>query len=64
MRELLSGLTAVAGALLLQAATPVAAQTVLYDKSRIACVSRQENVPVEAQFKKFTARPRPAASRS
>jgi hypothetical protein len=29
MRELLSGLTAVAGALLLQAATPVAAQTVL-----------------------------------
>jgi polyisoprenoid-binding protein YceI len=29
--------------------------TVLYDKSRISCVSRQENVPVEAQFKKFTA---------
>jgi polyisoprenoid-binding protein YceI len=27
----------------------------LYDKSRISCVSRQENVPVEAQFRKFTA---------
>ena len=32
-----------------------AAQTVVYEKSRISCVSRQENVPVEAQFKKFTA---------
>lgn len=34
---------------------PAAAQTVLYDKSRIACVSRQMNVPVEARFKKFSA---------
>ena len=27
----------------------------VYDKSRITCISRQENVPVEAQFRKFTA---------
>src|SRR3982750_4486059 len=32
-----------------------AAQPVLYDKSRITCVSRQMNVPVEARFRKFTA---------
>lgn len=55
MRSSLSGLIAVAGVLLLQMATPAAALTVLYDKSRITCVSRQENVPVEAQFRKFTA---------
>ncbi|MEO7725754.1 MAG: YceI family protein [Burkholderiales bacterium] len=36
-------------------AWPAAAQTVLYDKSRIACVSRQMNVPVEARFRKFSA---------
>jgi polyisoprenoid-binding protein YceI len=54
-RKFLSGAIAVAGALLLQAAAPAAAQTVQYDKSRITCVSRQENVPVEAQFRKFTA---------
>ena len=42
-------------ALLVCAALPAAAQTVLYDKSRISCVSRQENVPVEALFRKFTA---------
>jgi polyisoprenoid-binding protein YceI len=35
---------------------PAVAQTVLYDKSRISCVSRQMNVPVEAQFKTFSAR--------
>ena len=34
---------------------PSAAQTVLYDKSRITCVSRQMNVPVEASFRKFSA---------
>ena len=55
MRRSLFGLIAIAGALLLQVATPAAALTVLYDKSRITCVSRQENVPVEAQFRKFTA---------
>lgn len=55
MRSSLYCLVVVAGALLLQTATPAAAQTVLYDKSRITCVSRQENVPVEAQFRKFTA---------
>lgn len=55
MRSSYSSLIAVAGALLLQMATPAAALTVLYDKSRITCVSRQENVPVEAQFRKFTA---------
>jgi polyisoprenoid-binding protein YceI len=55
MRSSYSSLIAVAGVLLLQAATPAAALTVLYDKSRITCVSRQENVPVEAQFRKFTA---------
>jgi polyisoprenoid-binding protein YceI len=42
-------------ALLAVAELPVAAQTALYDKSRISCISRQENVPVEAQFRKFTA---------
>ncbi len=36
-------------------AIPAAAQSVLYDKSRITCVSRQMNVPVEARFKKFSA---------
>ena len=36
-------------------AWPAAAQTVLYDKSRITCVSRQMNVAVEARFKKFSA---------
>ena len=41
--------------LALFAALPVAAQSVLYDKSRITCVSRQMNVPVEARFKKFNA---------
>lgn len=42
-------------AVALLCAGAAAAQTVLYDKSRISCVSRQENVPVEAQFRKFTA---------
>lgn len=55
MRGSLYCLVAVAGALLPQTAMPAAAQAVLYDKSRITCVSRQENVPVEAQFRKFTA---------
>ncbi len=56
MRGPLSGLIMIAGVLLLQVATLAAAQTLLYDKSRITCVSRQENVPVEAQFRKFTAK--------
>lgn len=55
MRSCISGAIAVGGASLLLAAAPVAALTVQYDKSRVSCVSRQENVPVEAQFKKFTA---------
>lgn len=55
MRSSLYGLVAIAAALLPQVAASVAEQTVLYDKSRISCVSRQENVPVEAQFRKFTA---------
>lgn len=46
---------AIAGSGVLQAAPPAVAPTVLYDKSRVSCVSRQMNVPVEAQFKKFTA---------
>lgn len=41
--------------MLIACALPAAAQTVLYDKSRITCVSRQMNVPVEARFRKFTA---------
>ena len=41
--------------LALLVALPVAAQSVLYDKSRITCVSRQMNVPVEARFKQFNA---------
>lgn len=40
---------------LLAGAAPSHAQNVLYDKSRITCVSRQMNVPVEARFRKFTA---------
>jgi len=56
MRSSLSGLIKIAGVVLLQVATFATAQTVLYDKSRVSCVSRQMNVPVEAQFKKFTAR--------
>lgn len=48
-------LVAVTGATLLLAAASAAAQAVLYDKSRITCISRQENVPVEAPFKKFMA---------
>lgn len=55
MPNLLSALVVAIGTVLLQASAPAAAQMVLYDKSRITCVSRQENVPVEAQFRKFTA---------
>lgn len=55
MRSAAIGLIALAGALLLEAAPAAAAMTVLYDKSRISCVSRQEKVPVEALFRKFTA---------
>lgn len=46
------------GLLLLACALPAAAQpalTVLHEKSRITCVSRQMNVPVEARFRRFTA---------
>ncbi len=43
------------GLILLACALPASAQTVIYDKSRITCVSRQMNVPVEARFKKFSA---------
>jgi polyisoprenoid-binding protein YceI len=39
----------------LPAVRSASAQSVLYDKSHITCVSRQMNVPVEAGFKKFTA---------
>lgn len=53
-------ITRIANHLLLMAATllmasAASAQTVLYEKSRISCVSRQMNVPVEAVFRKFTA---------
>src|SRR5258706_7799243 len=44
-----------AAAALAVSGPPAAAQTVLYDQSRITCVSRQMNVPVEARFKKFSA---------
>ncbi|MDB5809519.1 MAG: putative signal peptide protein [Betaproteobacteria bacterium] len=40
---------------MLTAAVPAGAQVVAYDKSRITCISRQMNVPVEARFKQFTA---------
>ena len=40
---------------LLHGAAPASAQTVRYDLSRITCVSRQMNVPVEAHFRKFSA---------
>jgi polyisoprenoid-binding protein YceI len=36
-------------------AWPANAQSVLHEKSRISCVSKQMNVPVEAVFRKFTA---------
>jgi polyisoprenoid-binding protein YceI len=50
-----AGIIALACAVLTQPAAHGAALTVLYDKSRISCISRQEKVPVEAQFRKFTA---------
>ncbi len=53
VRAYLAAAIAVAAALLPVAAE--AAQAVLYDKSRISVVSRQEKVPVEALFRKFTA---------
>ncbi len=55
MRNAATGVIALAGAVLFEIAAPAAAMTVLYDKSRISCVSRQEKVPVEALFRKFTA---------
>ncbi len=47
--------TALLGLLATVIAWPANAQSVLYDKSRISCVSKQMNVPVEAVFRKFTA---------
>ncbi len=41
--------------LLLPAAVTAAEQNIVYDKSRIACASRQMGVLVEAEFKQFTA---------
>lgn len=55
MRRFFHVMTALALTAITLCALPVAAQTVLYDKSRITCVSRQMNVPVEARFKKFSA---------
>ena len=52
MRNATAGLVTVGSLLLAGMAT---AQSVVYDKSAITCVSRQMNVPVEARFKKFTA---------
>ena len=54
MPTTIAKLLALAAGAVLFAGT-AAAQTVIYEKSRITCVSRQENVPVEAQFRKFTA---------
>lgn len=36
-------------------ASTAGAQSVIYEKSRISCVSKQMNVPVEALFRKFSA---------
>ena len=55
MRSLNLVLKLLAAAAIVLCALPVAAQSVLYDKSRITCVSRQMNVPVEARFMKFSA---------
>ena len=55
MHKSAAGFLVLACALVLQSPAAAAALTVLYDKSRISCVSRQENVPVEARFKEFTA---------
>jgi polyisoprenoid-binding protein YceI len=56
LRRLLFALPGLILLSLLAPSMPAAAQqTVLYDKSRITCVSRQMNVPVEARFRKFTA---------
>ena len=55
MRNATIGLIVLAGALLMEVTPSAAAMTVLYEKSRISCVSRQEKVPVEALFRKFTA---------
>jgi polyisoprenoid-binding protein YceI len=46
---------ALAAVVLLAEVAHAVPMTVLYDKSRITAVSRQEKVPVEAQFRKFTA---------
>jgi len=51
----LSRVAAVAGLMAVLFASPSAAQSVVYEKSRIVCVSKQMNVPVEAVFRKFTA---------
>jgi polyisoprenoid-binding protein YceI len=48
--------TALLGLVAAVIAWPASAQSVLYEKSRISCVSKQMNVPVEAVFRKFTAR--------
>ena len=39
----------------LAAIAQASAQPVIYDKSRVSAVSRQMNIPVEAQFRKFSA---------
>ena len=52
MRSSVFGLFMLGSCLL---AAVAAAQSVVYDQSRITCVSRQMNVPVEARFRKFTA---------
>ena len=55
MRNFYTVMNWLLAAAIILGALPVAAQAVLYDKSRITCVSRQMNVPVEARFKKFSA---------
>jgi len=55
VHSIATGFLALACIVLTQPAAHAAALTVLYDKSRISCISRQEKVPVEAQFRKFTA---------
>ncbi len=54
MRNLIYG-ALITSVVMLAGAFPAAAQTVLYDKSKVSCISKQENVPVEGPFKKFTA---------
>ncbi len=53
IQSMLLSLLLLSGGLI--AIAQASAQPVLYDKSRVSAVSRQMNIPVEAQFRRFSA---------